>query len=87
VEGFGFRASCSLSLRPSLLWLIAGTLLLSDILADLSGKPLEDTVLKSLASFYSARLVSSDSFYKLIFFTGIWVGYESAISYFPQKPM
>lgn len=33
-----------------------GTLLLSDILADLSGKRLEDTAIKSLTNFYSARL-------------------------------
>ncbi|KAG0566152.1 hypothetical protein KC19_7G042200 [Ceratodon purpureus] len=33
-----------------------GTLLLSDILDDLSQKPLEDTAIKSITNFYSARL-------------------------------
>lgn len=56
-----------MSLRLRCPRLIAGTLLLSDILADLSGKPLEDTAIKSLISFYSARLVSSDSCCLLLF--------------------
>lgn len=59
---FAFILGTMKGLRTSCLGLIAGTLLLSDILADLSGKRLEDTAIKSLTNFYSARLVSADPF-------------------------
>ena len=62
-----------MSLRPSCLWSIAGTLLLSDILANLSEKPLEDTAIKSLSNFYSARLVSSDSLFFVFFFINKYI--------------